>query len=465
MYSPRGTGYSQRIVRYACETSLKGIPDYVLRQTKRILLDSIGALLAASSTRYLGSRIITDFIRELGGKEEATVVGRGFKTSAINAALANGTLGYYCDIEAHHPGAILHPAAVLLPSSLAAAERVGASGSDVITSFVIGVDVEARLSFAFSPKGLYARGFHPSSVCGSLAASITAAKVLGLDEREMLNAFGLAGCQASGLLAWENDRSEMSRPFQMGIAARNGVTSALLASNGFCGPEVLEGKYNIFDAFSGMSNYEELLEGLGETFQVMELAIKRYSCCAFLHPGLDALLKIMDQNRVKVEEIKKIILKFPRSGAKLIDGSALRSHNAQHILSVAALKRSVRIDDILAGKQGDPEVEELSRRVEVHYDDELDRFFPLRYTSIIILETFRGEKLEERVDFAKGTPENPMSDEEVKEKFHDLTATVIDDGRAKDIIEVVLNLEECQRITDLTTLLSLDQSHLALSVS
>ncbi len=448
---------SEQIVKYACNTTIKDIPADVISRTKTVILDSVGALLAASSPRYLGSRIILEFVRRLGGEKEATVVGRSFKTSSINAALANGTLGYYCDIEAHHPGAILHPAAVLLPSALAVGERIKASGSEIIASFVVGIEVEARLSYALAPKGQYARGFHPSSVCGSLASSITAGKVMGLDERRMLNALGLAGCQASGLLAWENDRTEMSRPFQMGVAARNGVTSALLASEGFAGPEIIEGKYNIFDAFSGMGNPEDLTTDLGKSFHTMGLALKRYSCCAFLHPGLDALLSIMEENDVEPGEIRKLTLKFPESGAKLIDNSELRSHNAQYILSVAALRKCVRIDDILSLGQNDPQVEELSRRIQVHYDDELDKHFPLKYTSEIDLETTGGETFEERVEFARGTPENPMSDKEVEEKFRSLTSTVLDTGREEEIMEVVKKLEEHENVEHLTSLLRFDQ--------
>jgi 2-methylcitrate dehydratase PrpD len=354
---------------------------------------------------------------------------------------------------------MLHPAAVLLPSSLAVAEREEASGLDVITSFVLGVDIETRISYALSPREQYSRGFHPSSVCGSLAASITAGKVIGLNERQMLNALGLAGCQASGLLAWENDRTEMSRPFQMGVAARNGVTSALLARDGFAGPEVMEGKYNIFHAFSGVSNYEELPRELGRTYQVMQLALKRYSCCAFLHPGLDALLEVMDHNDVEAEEIKRIILRFPRSGAKLIDNSELRSHNAQYILSVAALKKRVRIDDILVYQQDSPKVEEFSKRIQVQYDNDLDQYFPQKYTSVIVLETMGGETFEERVEYALGTPENPLSDKEVEMKFRDLTAVVIDERRQREIIKTIHDLERCEKITDLTTLLSFHQPY------
>ncbi|MFQ5710543.1 MAG: MmgE/PrpD family protein [Candidatus Geothermarchaeales archaeon] len=450
--------YTKKLASHVADFTYRDIPERVVEQTKVIILDTIGALLAASSPRYMASRIITDLVQKLGGREEATVIGRTFKTSAVNAALANGTMGYYCDIESHHPGAILHAAAVLIPTSLSVGEREGVSGRDIITSVVVGIDVEARVSFALTPTGQYGRGFHPSAICGCLAAAATAGKTLGLDEGQLTNAIGLSGCQASGLLAWESDRTEMSRPFQMGVAARNGVTSAMLAEMGFGGPEVLEGKYTIFDAFSGERNLEALTRGLGRDFEVMNLAIKRYSCCAFLHPGLDALLNLMDEHEIDPDEIRRITLRYPKSGARLIDNPALRSHSAQYILSVAAYNKRVMIDDILYEKPTDPRIMELSRRVRVAYDSELDRLFPERYPSIIEIETEDGKTLEDRVDHARGTPENPMTRDEIEEKFKALATTTADEERTREIIKVVDGLEKAHSIDELTELLRFKQS-------
>jgi 2-methylcitrate dehydratase PrpD len=432
------------------EFTYAAIPEHVTERTKFILLDTIGAILAATSPKYDGSRIIIDFIKNLGGKEESSIFGRPFKTSCVNAALANGTMGYYCDIESHHATAILHAPAVLVPTILAVGERENVTGMDIITALILGVDIEARISFALSPTGLYARGFHPSAVCGSMAASVAAGKLLNLSSEELKNAIGLSACQASGLLAWESDKTEMSRPFQMGVAARNGVTSALLAQAGFGGPEVFEGKYNIFTAFSGEQQYEELTQDLGIEFEIANLAVKRYACCAFLHPGLDALLHILEHNNLTGDDIQQIILRFPKSGALLIDNSPLKSHNAQYILAVAAYNKRVMIDDILLDPRDDPKIFELINHVDLVYDAELDQSFPQRYDSIVEVKTKNNQTFQERVNYARGTPENLMTTNEIHDKFHMLTKDSIDEERRNAISTVIKDLENLDYLDELT---------------
>jgi len=445
--------YTQKLVSYATEFAYKTIPNVVIKQTKMIMLDTIGAILAATSPKYDGSRIIIDFVRNLGGKEEASIIGRAFKTSCVNAALANGTMGYYCDIEPHHVKAILHAPAVLVPTVLAVGERENVAGKALIAALILGVDIEARVSLALSPTGLYARGFHPSAVCGTIAAAVAAGNLLNLAPEELTNAIGLSACQASGLLAWENDKTEMSRPFQMGVAARNGVTAALLAQAGFGGPEIFEGKYNIFEAFSGEKDYEELTRGLGSEFEIMNLAKKKYSCCAFVHPGLDALLQIMEQNSVTGDDIQRIIFRFPSLGARLIDNSELKSHNAQYILAVAAFNKRVTIDDILLDAREDSKIMELSKHIEVVYDTGLDQHFPQRYDSIVKVKTKSNQIFQERINFAKGTPENPMTAEEIQEKFKTLAMSSTSEERSNEIISTIKNLEDIAYVDVLTKLL------------
>ena len=212
------------------------VPAPVRVRALQMILDGSGALLAAANPKISTGRLIADFVGDLGGKAEASIVGHGFKTSVVNAALANGTMGYTCDVEPHHPEGVLHPIAVMTPTALAISEKTGASGADFVAAVILGCEIEYRLSMALGPVEQYNLGFHPSAVCGCFGATAAAAFLLGLDENQVTKAFGLAGCQASGLMAWESDETENSRPFQMGMAARNGVTSAMLAKRGFGGP-------------------------------------------------------------------------------------------------------------------------------------------------------------------------------------------------------------------------------------
>src|SRR5262245_45518527 len=253
------------------------LPADLIAHTKLYVLDTLGAMLVASAPRYPASRIIMRFVDELGGVAESSLVGQGTKTSCVNAALANGTLGYYCDVEPHHVGAILHGLAVMVPTSLAVGEKQRADGKRLLASIILGVEVAARVSYAFDPVKLYDRGFHPSAICGAFGAAAAAGYLFRLNPERQAIALGLAMQQASGLIAWANDHKDHSRPFNPGLAARNGTTAACLARLGFGGPPTpFEGKYDAFTAFSGASHPEALLDDWVKHFHLPECAYHLY---------------------------------------------------------------------------------------------------------------------------------------------------------------------------------------------
>ncbi len=461
MVTSEQTGAEQRhagasieaLSTYVCAATLNQLPVGVVDQAQRILLDTLGAMLSASSPRYSAGQILGDFVRTVGGVPECTLIGANGRSSCVNAALLNGTLGYYSDVESHHPGAIMHAAAITVPTALAVAEREGRGGADLLTAIVLGIDVACRVSNAIGPVALYRRGLHPTCVAGGFGAATAAGYLLRLDPAALRSAWGLTGTQASGLLAWETDDTEHSRPFNPGIAARNGTTAALLASLGYGGPpDIFAGKFNIFGAYAATPRPEELTDGLGERFSITELAIKRYSCCAFLHPGLDALDQILIEENLRPDEIDAIRLRFPRSGVALIDNTRLRSHCGQYILPIYALERKVVIDDILHDRRGEPALAALTPKVQVLGDDELDHEFPERYTSIVEVES-GGRTLSRRVAYAKGCPENPLSGEELETKFRSLAGTVLDDRRVEDVIGTVRDIASARTVDALAALL------------
>ena len=291
---------TDRFAQFVETFPFERIPAPVIQRTKEVLYDGLGASLSATSPRYDIGAVLERFVRETGGVPEAQVFGTELRTNCATAALVNGTFGYYCDIESHHPGAIMHAIAIVGPAALAVGERMRRSGPDVLAAIVVGIDVACRVSYALGGAALYARGFHPSCVAGTFGAMAAAGRLFGLRGPALRHAFGLAGTEASGLLAWVSDDTEHSRPFNMGLASRHGVLAAHLASCGFGGPPMIfEGKYPLGQAFTGQWHAEALFDGLGEQFKVMELCFKLYACCAFIHPGLDGLLDILRAEQVR----------------------------------------------------------------------------------------------------------------------------------------------------------------------
>jgi 2-methylcitrate dehydratase PrpD len=419
---------------YVAGFSPAALPDPVAARTLAVVRDGTGALIAAANPDYSTGRLIAAFVRDQGGTPEASVVGNGFKSSVVMAALANGTMGYACDVEPHHPEGILHPIAVMIPTALALGERVGADGARFLAAVALGCEVEYRVSMALGPAEQYALGFHPSAVCGCFGAAAASAFLLGLDRAATVRAFGLAACQASGMMAWESDPTENARPFQIGMAARNGATAALLAGAGFGGPDaVFDRGHTVFHAFSRAPRPERLLHDLGTSFDgIMELAIKPYSCVSFLHPALDALFGLMRERDLVPDDIERLTLRFPRAGIHCIDDNPLKSHSAQYILPVALANRALRVADIFIDRRIDnPVIAALCRRVTVEPDDALDRLFPDFYASIVEVTTRSGETIARRNDIARGYPEAPMSARELDDKFDLLAGSVAPPERVR----------------------------------
>jgi len=447
---PLSTQLADRLAKF----HLRDVPKGVVSQAKLMLLDTLGAMLAASNPKYSATRILVNFAKQLGGRAESSLVGQGFKTSCVNAALVNGTLGYYCDIEPHHVGGILHAPAVMVPTSLAMGERLGVSGKRFLEAMILGIEVTCRVSYAMNPTALYNRGFHPSAICGAFGAAAAAGHLFKLTPPEFGIALGLAMQQASGLLAWASDHTENSRPFNPGLAARNGTTAAYLASLGFGGPPTpFEGKYDAYNAFSGERHPEALLAEWGKRFYVPEFAYKLYSSCSFTHPGLDALLTIARQHKLAPADVQAIVLRFPKSGAHMIDNNELKSHCAQYILPVGLVFGGVTIDDILEDRLRHRDVARLRASTRMVADPELDGGWPEIYASIVEVTTSDGRHLSARVNHARGTMENPLTPDQIHQKYLKLATTVTTPAHAEEIAEAVRQIDRSSDVAPLASLL------------
>ena len=431
------------------------IPAPVVERTKDVIYDGIGALLSATSLKYDIGAVLQRFVSETGGAPEAQIFGTALRTNCATAALVNGAFGYYCDIESHHPGAIMHAIAVVGPAAFAVGERMHSSGRDVLAAIVVGIDAACRVSYALSAPALYARGFHPTCVAGGFGSLAAAARLFGLRGDSLLHAFGLTGQETSGLLSWVDDPTEHSRPFSMGLASRHGTFAAHLASCGFGGPpSIFESKYSLGQAFTGEWHADELFKDLGTRFKVMELYFKLYACCAFIHPALDGFMEILETERIDPDLVARISLRYPIDGYKVIDNNPLRSHCAQYVLALAAYRRHVDFYDIVHDQRSDTRIRSLSERIEVIGDQETNRTYPDLYRSIITVELRDGSKHVRDITYPKGSPENPVSRFELEKKFERLTQDVLTPIHASQIGEMISHMEEIDDIAQFTRLLA-----------
>lgn len=402
----------------------KDLPREVEEYVRVLAYDGIGVSYASLHPSVTASAGMKSFAVAQGGPPEATLFGHPGKISAVNAVFANGTLGYAADFEPHHPEAILHPVAIAVPVALAASEMVNGSGRDFLAATALCCEITYRVSMAMNPKELYRRGFHPSAVCGTFGAAAAAANLFALNPEQTVRTLGLAALQASGLMAWQDDPREDARPFQMGMAARNGMTAALLAKSGFGAPDrIFDGGHVVLEAFSDVANPTALTSGLGTEWEgVSGLAVKPYPCVSFLHPALDALSGLIAEHGVQPDRIERIELRFARSGCHCVDDNPLKGHCAQYVLPVfAAAGRLLYTDLFIDKRKTDPEVRRLAAETRVLPDDgELEKRFPDFYVGEIALSLAGGQRLENRAEVARGYPEKPLEEREIKQKFNDV---------------------------------------------
>jgi 2-methylcitrate dehydratase PrpD len=388
------------------------------------------------------------------------VIGRGFKTSVAFAALATGTMGDAADLE----GAGLrrqHIAAVLVPTIVSMGEREHADGRTMIAALALGYDVAGRIDRAADPGTPYPHSFHPSAVFGHFAAAATTGHFLGLDAAQYANALGLAGINAGGLMVWLNDPTEDSRPYVIGMAAHCGVMAALLALIGMGGPLGIAdpGKYDIYDAFSGIREpaIDEALADLGQAFWIERAGgYKRHGCCADIHSGIDGLIEIVTAQDLRPEQIARIVHHVHPARAKVIDDNPLKSHCSQYVMAVVAARREVPADAIVHDyRESDPGVRELSGRTALVGD--VDEPGLGQGSAIVEVTTTDGRTFREKVPHWRGHDQNPFTRAEIEEQFFRLATTRIGRETAERVKAICDDLERLDDGAELAALLALPE--------
>lgn len=443
---------TETLANFVADTDFEDIPSTAVEHAKLCILDWLGAALAGSIEEP--AKIVFSIIKELGGREESTVVGTDIKTSCINAALANGVSGHAVELDDIHEEAIIHPAAPVLPAALAIAEREGASGSDLITAIVLGYEVEIRIGMALNPA--HYKFWHTTGTCGTFGAAAAAGKILGLNGEEMVNAFGIAGTMAAGLI---EVFGTMSKPLNPGRAAMDGVMAALLAKRGFTSSSaILEAEKGYCRATSEEVDYGKLTEGLGERFEIVNNIFKLHASCGHTHGAIDAMLHIVEKYKVKPSDVDEILVATYPIAVEVV-GKNYEPRTASeakfslpYCVATALIHGRVGLKEFSEEKLKDQAVVELSKRVKVVVDPKL---IDARLgCAKVALRTKSGEEYAYRVDVPRGYPKNPLTKLELEEKFKALASLVLPEERVREIVGLVTKLDEVNEIKSLTALIA-----------
>ena len=459
-------GITQELAKYCSGLRFNQLPEEVIDRVKYFFLDFIG--VACRGSQEESSKAIYRFVREMiRGPGNGVIIGTEQRAPYLYAALANGTSAHAIEMDDVNNEASLHPGVVVFPSSLATGERVGAGGKDFIEAVVSGYEVVIRLGRALGPENSYKRGFHPTGTCGTFGSSIAASKLMGLKEERMVSAMGIAGSQAAGSMEYLAQGAWTKR-FHAGWAALSGMTAAQLAQKGFRGPSsIIEGRDGFLHAYSNGSDPSKVLEGIGSWFGVIRTSVKPHACCRYMQPPIDAVLKILKENDLQPDRVEKIRLGLLRAGSHLIAEPIESKYSPQSIVdaqfsapfgaAVALLYRKAGLDEFQLSKIKSEKVKRVMRLVECVVDPELDRTFPKQWGATAEILTREGKKYFAKVDYCKGDPENPLSWDELIEKFNGLCHRRMTKERRLKVVDEVRRLEKVRDLKKWSSLLLRDR--------
>jgi 2-methylcitrate dehydratase PrpD len=447
----------EKLVAFIHDTRLENIPSAALGMVKHQVLAVIGTTIAGATAEGCPSAV--QLYRELGGKQEATILVYGGRIPAHDAAFVNGVMARaldFCDSMAPGP----HPGSAVIPAALAASELAGGcSGQDFITAVAIGTEVAARLNLSEAAYD----GFDPTGICVPFGAGAAAARILGLSHKETWNALALAFNYCGGSFQNHIDGSLGVR-FVQGRVAQSGVISARLASNGITGPQnFLDGVYGYFhlygkDRFSGEPN----LADLGNRYHLLNLVFKKYPSCALTAGSIDVMLKLIAEENLSADDIERIDIIVPPYTHKLVGHSFEIGDNPkvnaqfsiQYCVANALLRKSSKLSHFEEDHIRDPRIAALTKRINVMADKtlELRGHTPLDMRVL----THSGKEYVRKMDIAPGFPGNPLTKEEHQDRFWDcinFAAKPIDRQNAQKIIDLVGNVEAIDDIRILIPLL------------
>lgn len=442
-----------RLARYMVSARDKALPDTVITECKHRILDTFGAMV--SGARMRPGEMALKYVRGLGGEQQASVIGSSFRTTAVNAALANAMCAHADETDDFEPVTKAHPGSAVVPSALAMAEKEGGrSGVEFICAVTLGYDLTCRLLMALGPdlvRGSHRSAEGTSSTFGSLGAAASLAR---LDETGMRFAISYSSQQVSGLWSWVKDEDHIEKAFDFaGMGARNGLTAVTMVQAGLTGVhDVLDGTHNLFIALSTDPKPEAMLDGLGSRFYVTETAIKTFSVGYPIQSPLDAILTLRRQNGLTPANVKSILVKLPTDATGIVGTSAMPDVNCPHLVALALVKGAVSfVDSHDQALMKDPKI--LEQRAKVTVVGEKVLMDPTAPRGAIVEVTMMdGKKVEHFTRFPPGTKENPLSTDAVSAKTRDLISPVLGAEKAKKLIDQINNLEKLKDIRSLRPL-------------
>jgi 2-methylcitrate dehydratase PrpD len=445
------------LAQFITDINFDDLSSEVVEKAEFLFLDQLGCQLAFAALPW--NEAIYNYIKERKGyREESTVIRYGLRTTAEDTAFANAVFGHGFEMDDTELSSASHPGVTVIPPALAVGEMEKITGKEFITAVVAGYDVFIRVGLA--TRSMISRGFHTTAVLGPLGAAAATSKVLKLDVDRTLNALSIAASESGGLAEYTESGGSVKR-VHAGFAAQSGLKATLLAKAGITGPTTaLEGRKGFCQAFANEYSLEEMTAGLGKEFRILLTGNKPYCCCAAQHSALDAVSAIMRERVIVPEEIMKIEVSQKARDVRAIGNIVV----PQDIISAQFSGRFGVALRLIQGSNGfhdyseenlrNPRILDIAKRTDYYIDDNFEKSTSVNAPARVEIQLKNGSIHERTVQFAKGTIQNPMTKEELKDKFRELTKAILTREHTKNIIDIVCELEGLDNLHELSALLT-----------
>jgi 2-methylcitrate dehydratase PrpD len=439
---------------YMSEAGTRKLPEEIVEKTKQAILDTVTAMI--SGAELPPGQFAIKFARAYKGEKIATVAASNVVCGPIEAALANGMLAHSDETDDTHSFSQSHPGCSIVPSALAVGEQFGIDGNRFVRAVTLGYDIGPRVTMTLG-RLPYMAETHRSThaLSGTFGSAAAAGCAAALNAQQMRWLLSWTAQQASGLASWQRDTDHIEKAFDFGgMAARNGVTSALLVQAGGTGvDDVFSGADNFFLAFLPKNDPAMMIEKLGERYEVTRTSFKKWTVGAPIQAVLDALEIILKKAAVDPERVKQIQVRVATNEAAIVNNREIPDICLQHLVAVMLIDKTLTFKSAHdKPRMQDPAVLRLRAKVQLIPDEELERRMPQREGTVDIFID-DGKRITEHVAAVRGTFNNPMSREEVITKARELMNPVLGAGATTKLIDAIMAVENVKNVRDLRPLL------------
>jgi 2-methylcitrate dehydratase PrpD len=435
---------SEQVADYFAALRFEQIPPDVIDAAKLHILDSLGCVLAGSGLEP-GKLAYNLALTASGGNAASTLFGTSLRASYLDAVQAMATAAHCGELDDIYGGAATCIGGMIIPALLAMAEKYGGSGRRFLESTVAGYETIARVGLSIDAPKLFARGWWPSTVCGAFGVAAAGAKFLAWPVDKTANALGVAALHSGGMLTGGNEGAT-ARHVAFGRAAQNGILALLASEQGLSGPKRAFEDARGFCLTLCAEPRWEFLQSFDGYF-LPEVAFKPYPCARQLHAGVEALLKLMAQYSISTDAIREIVLAVPTQNASIVDrpvAPTLRAAtlgSGQYVMAVTAIRGKIDLASFEEEYLQSEQVRQLMARVKVSASVELERHFPKYWPGRVTVKLADGQEHTEEIIAPKGESENPMTRQDVEEKFLGLAAPLLGERKSRVVIDDVQALD------------------------